>query len=474
MVASLWQAAGQSAVYRLARRLFNIGEEIMKQIRKRRIAAFLLMLILAGQEFSVDAAPTREEERQRCHSIQTDTNSLENWPQGPTVYAESAIVMDMDTGAILFGKQVDQKHYPASITKLLTVLVALENSKLTDQVEFSQDSVSFLEYGDAHIGMRPGEKISMEDALYGILYASANEVSYAVGESVGKLLGGDYNTFIQKMNDKMAELGCTGSHWTNTNGLHDEGHYTTAHDMALIASAVYQKEEFRKIMSDVSHTIPPTNLVNESRTFQQRHKMLWDSEPQYYEYCKGGKTGYTDQARTTLVTMADNGTSRLAAVVLYDFGEDAYADTRAMFDYVFGNFSPVSIHSQPVPENVQSFVDEDNHVLLPSGVTLQDLDTSFQICDVEQCRGTISYTYKGLDLGKAEVVFTSDYVKESIGKKNQESKPTPEKKTHSRGISWKTTIVAILFVVLFALVLYYTLVQVRRKRRRKYKDRRRM
>ena len=283
----------------------------------------------------------REIERQTAYAIPPDTNSLAGWPQGPSVYGDSAIVMDMDSGAIVYGKQIDKRHYPASITKLLTALVALENSQLTDEVLFSDDSVSFLEYGDAHIGMTPGEIISMEDAYYGMLLASANEVSYAVAENVGRLMGGDYNTFIQKMNDRSAELGCTGSHWMNANGLHDENHYTTAHDMALITSAVYQYDEYREVVQTLSHTIPPTNLVNESRTFQQNHKMLWPKNDNYYEYCTGGKTGYTDQARTTLVTTADNGNLRLAAVVLYDFGNDAYIDTRAMFDYVYNNFSKV-------------------------------------------------------------------------------------------------------------------------------------
>ena len=118
--------------------------------------------------------------------------------------------------------------------------MALENADPDDEVYFSEDSVSFLEYGDASIGMRPGEILSMNDALYGMLLASANEVSYAIAESVGKKMGGGFETFIQKMNERCEELGCTGSHWTNANGLHDENHYTTAHDMALIGSAVYQ------------------------------------------------------------------------------------------------------------------------------------------------------------------------------------------------------------------------------------------
>lgn len=396
----------------------------MGRVRKRILAAVLAacLAVMPAATVSavegvadVDPAVQRETERQTAYAIAPDTNSLAGWPQGPSVYGDSAIVMDMNSGAIVYGKQIDKTHYPASITKILTALVALENSELTDEVLFSEDSISFLEYGDAHIGMTPGEILSMEDALYGMLLASANEVAYAIAENVGKLMGGDYNTFIQKMNERSAELGCTGSHWTNPNGLHDDNHYTTAHDMALIASEVYQYDEFRMIVQTLSYTIPPTNLVNESRTFQQNHKMLWPQNANYYEYCTGGKTGYTDQARTTLVTMADNGELQLAAVVLYDFGSDAYVDTRAMFDYVFNNFAKVMLSSQEKPEEIDSYADNDAYVLLPSGIEFGDLEKQIEITDEQNREGTVTYTYQGQNVGSADVVLTKEYVAEATG-----------------------------------------------------------
>lgn len=394
----------------------------MGRVRRRILAAVLAAALAAAPSAAVRAdeetdAPMdqREIERQTAYAIPPDTNSLAGWPQGPIVYGDSAIVMDMDSGAIVYGKQIDKRHYPASITKLLTALVALENSQLTDEVLFSDDSVSFLEYGDAHIGMTPGEIISMEDAYYGMLLASANEVSYAVAENVGRLMGGDYNTFIQKMNDRSAELGCTGSHWMNANGLHDENHYTTAHDMALITSAVYQYDEYREVVQTLSYTIPPTNLVNESRTFQQNHKMLWPKNDNYYEYCTGGKTGYTDQARTTLVTTADNGNLRLAAVVLYDFGNDAYIDTRAMFDYVYNNFSKVMLADQETPEEIDAYSENDSYVLLPAGIEFGDLEKEIEITDEQSREGTVTYTYQGQKVGSAGVVLTKEYVMEQTG-----------------------------------------------------------
>lgn len=383
----------------------------------RRTAAAVLavsMTVLLAADVHADDTMTYEEALQAAYDIVPDTNNIRGWPQGPHVYGNSAVVVDMDSGAVLYGKKADERHYPASITKLMTALVALENSEPDDEVLFSQDSVSFLEYGDASIGMTPGEILSMNDAMYGMLLASANEVSYAIAESVGKLMGGDYNTFLQAMNDRAEELGCTDSHWMNANGLHNDQHYTTAHDMARIASAVYQFEEFRTVTQTLNYTIGPTNLVGESRTFQQNHKMLWPGNPNYYEYCTGGKTGYTDQSRTTLVTMADNGNMRLVAVLLQDDG-DVYADTRAMFDYVYSNFSKVQLKGQPKAEGISSYEDDAAYVVLPAGIDFSSLDSEITITDKKEGTGKITYFYEGQDVGSADVVLTPEYVKEQTG-----------------------------------------------------------
>ena len=383
----------------------------------RRTAAAVLavsMTVLLAADVHADDTMTYEEALQAAYDIVPDTNNIRGWPQGPHVYGNSAVVVDMDSGAVLYGKKADERHYPASITKLMTALVALENSEPDDEVLFSQDSVSFLEYGDASTGMTRGEILSMNDAMYGMVLASANGVSYAIGESVGELMGGDDNTFLQAMNDRAEELGCTDSHWMNANGLHNDQHYTTAHDMARIASAVYQFEEFRTVTQTLNYTIGPTNLVGESRTFQQNHKMLWPGNPNYYEYCTGGKTGYTDQSRTTLVTMADNGNMRLVAVLLQDDG-DVYADTRAMFDYVYSNFSKVQLKGQQKAEGISSYEDDAAYVVLPAGIDFSSLDSEITITDKKEGTGKVTYFYEGQDVGSADVVLTPEYVKEQTG-----------------------------------------------------------
>lgn len=443
----------------------------------RRTAAAVLavsMTVLLAADVHADDTMTYEEALQAAYDIVPDTNNIRGWPQGPHVYGNSAVVVDMDSGAVLYGKKADERHYPASITKLMTALVALENSEPDDEVLFSQDSVSFLEYGDASIGMTPGEILSMNDAMYGMLLASANEVSYAIAESVGKLMGGDYNTFLQAMNDRAEELGCTDSHWMNANGLHNDQHYTTAHDMARIASAVYQFEGFRTVTQTLNYTIGPTNLVGESRTFQQNHKMLWPGNPNYYEYCTGGKTGYTDQSRTTLVTMADNGNMRLVAVLLQDDG-DVYADTRAMFDYVYSNFSKVQLKGQQKAEGISSYEDDAAYVVLPAGIDFSSLDSEITITDKKEGTGKVTYFYEGQDVGSADVVLTPEYVKEQTGyditpritKKGSAQADTPKEEA---GLSLPVKIligagaaVVVLFLI-FCAVVRYILVKKRRRR----------
>lgn len=371
----------------------------------------------AEEKAAEEKAKAEAKEKEDSYNRQPESNSYKDWPKGPQVYADSAIVMDMESGAILYAKQADKQHYPASITKLMTTLVALENAELTDKVRFTEDSVSFLEWDDANIGMKPGEEISLKDALYGVLLASANEVSHAVAESVGaEHLGGDYDSFIAEMNRRAKELGCTGSHWVNANGLHDDEHYTTAHDMALIASAVYQQEEFRKIEETLEYKIGPTNITKEERVFQQNHKMLWPENAYYDKSCKAGKTGYTDQAKTTLVTMADNGKMHLAAVVLYDYGVDAYTDTRAMLDYAFDHFEKVPVNGTGNTDDIVAYQSKDPYVVLPKGADSSGVEQETVLTDQGIRSGRILYTYQGADVGHADVSVTEECYQRLSGK----------------------------------------------------------
>lgn len=345
----------------------------------------------APEKTPEELAAEEEARKNAIYETIPDSNNLPGWPEGPKVHAASAVVIDMESGAVLYAKSAEEQHFPASITKLMTTLVALETGEPDDIVTFTEDSISFLEPGDASIGMLAGEQLSLNDALRAVLLASANEVSYAVAESMGIKMGGTYQTFIDRMNERAIELGCTGSHWVNANGLHDDQHFTTAHDMARIAAAVYQYEPFHHFMGALEYTIGPTNLMNEPRTCWQNHKMLWPENEYYYEFCRGGKTGYTDQSGTTLVTMADNGQMRLAAVVMADYGIQAYEDTRAMLDYAFGNFTKVTIADKETSGDIEAFQDEGAYVVLPAGVDFTQLECQISAAETSAATGTLSF-----------------------------------------------------------------------------------
>lgn len=254
-----------------------------------------------------------------------------------------------------------------------------------------------MQWDDAQIGMKPGEEINMESALYGMLLASANEVSYAVAENVGRqYLNGGYTEFIEEMNRISQQLGCTGSNWVNANGLHDENHYTTAHDMARIAAAAYQNEEFRRLETTLEYKVPPTNLTAEERILDQNHKMLWPENYYYYANAKAGKTGYTDQSKTTLVTMAEENDMQLAAVVLHTYGVDAYTDTRAMYDYAFANFETLNLKEYETSSEIEDFENENAYAVVPKGVSFSELEKEYV---PDESGGTrrvlVEYSYQG-------------------------------------------------------------------------------
>ena len=242
-----------------------------------------------------DMTPEEREKKaeEDAYKMEIQSNGWKNWPKGPGTYGEAAIVMDAGTGSILYAKNIDEHEYPASITKVLTSLIALKYGNLSDKVTFSNDCISFMQPGDSSVGLKEGNVISLEQALYATLLASANEAAYAVAENVGKNAGHDYNWFIQQMNEECKSLGGNNSNFVNANGLHDDNHYTCARDMALIGREIWRYPEFLKICQEQSYKIPASDTTEE-HVFPQHHKMLIKENKNYYQYAVAGKTGYKD------------------------------------------------------------------------------------------------------------------------------------------------------------------------------------
>lgn len=442
--------------------------------------AMALVLFVSSFSMSAKAADIKEipaSEVDSVYNMQVDSNTWENWASGPQIYSESGIVMDMDSGAILYAKNIDDKHYPASITKVMTALVALQNYEMDETVKFTWDDIGFLEYGDAHIAIKEDEEVLMEDCMYGMLLASANEVSHAIGAH----MEGGYEAFLAEMNRVSEEIGCTNSNWMNTHGLHDPEHYTTVRDMAIIGAEVFQYEKFREITGTYQHIIPETAMTNEVRYVHQNHKMIRNGHQHYYEYCVGGKTGYTDQALTTLVTFATKDDMNLVAVVMrtHGGGNNAYKDTREMLEYAFNNFQKTSITTEMIGNDNIEAVSADSYLTLPEGVTKDQLTCLFtEPTELEDMTGEVVFYYGENPVGEAEATITEAYYKQLHSIKEEEPKQgDKETLVEKNGMPViLKVVIGILFVgvLLFAVLTIYVvckrkqLEKRRRLRRQKY------
>lgn len=425
----------------------------------------------AGQETDQEEELTEKEKREQMlkeiYDMPVQSNEIKGWPKGPGTYGDAAIVMDAGTGAILYAKNIDEHFYPASITKVLTALVALENGKFEDPVVVSEDCVSFLEPGDSSIGLKKGNEITLEQALYATLLASANEAAYAVGENVGKNAGHDYAWFLEQMNERCRELGGTNSNFANTNGLPDPDHYTCARDMALIGSEMFKYPEFFKIVQTMQYEIPASDTCQQ-HIFQQKHKMLNESSREYYKYAVGGKTGYTPDALNTLITMADKDGMQLVCVVLHTQSGHHYGDTRKLFDYGYKNFTKTPVEGNETSQDVGEILEEEGggYVLLPKGVEFADLEMELVPDDANDGKATLNYTYEGTLVGKARAKLSDQYINEHKAKIEKLDTGADDRDGQDRGMVEKI-VLAGLCVVWVVLVILFVRTILKRKRRRK-------
>lgn len=471
-------------------------------MKKRLLSVLLVAVLCLGMSMTSYAAPqiTPEEQppadltEEELKAFQTEqlkkyydmpiaTNDIKGWPQGPGTYGEAAIVMEVGTGAILYGKNVDDQHYPASITKVLTALIALENGQLSDSVTFSHDCVSFLQPGDSSVGLKENNVITLEQTLYATLLASANEAAYAVAENVGKNAGHDYQWFIEQMNARCKELGGSNSNFVNANGLHDENHYTSARDMALIGRELFKHPEFFEIVQTKQYEIPASDTCQQ-HIFQQKHKMLQPDNSNYYEYAIGGKTGYTSDALSALITMADNGNLKLVCVVLRTHGKNIYPDTTNLFNYAFDNFQKIAIKDQETSEDISENLEDASgencgYVVVPKGVEFSDLDMEMKVDKENNDEAVLTYTYEGSLVGSARAKVSEKYKKEhtaNIKKQEKNSDKNSDNKEDASGkksLTKKLIIVFIAVLLLLVLLFIIRLIQYRRRMKRKRRRRRR-
>ena len=393
----------------------KINRLFQKTCNKLTIITLGVCLVLSPV-MSVHAAPTAEELAIQRQNLPIQSNSYENWPDGPVVSAQSAIVMDVDTGAVLYAKNIDEKLYPASTTKIMTCLLAVENAQMNENVEFSYDAVFGVPRDGSNMGIDVGEILTMEDCLYGILVGSANEVAAAVGEHIG----GDTETFIQMMNDRATELGCKNTNFMNANGLHDDNHYTTAYDLALIARAFFSNDYLANIANTPRVHFEPTATQPDDFYLNNKNKLV-NGEIKY-EYYLGGKTGYTSDARQTLVSCAEKDGMRLVCVVMKEETPDQFNDTVTLFNYGFSNFKKVKVsevETKYTTTNTGFFeagqdifgssksilrLDENGYIVIPASAEFTDVESSIGYENLTENQvAIINYTYNDVFVGSVSV-----------------------------------------------------------------------
>lgn len=339
----------------------------------------------------------------------------------PDTSSSACLLMEESTGKILYSKNANSIMYPASTTKIMTAILTLENCKLSDTAVVSHNAVFSIPSGYSTASLVEGEVLTIEQLLNVLLIPSANDAAVVLAEHIA----GSVEAFSDMMNSKAVELGCLNTHFVNPNGIHNENHYSTAYDLALIGKYAMQFPTFKEISSKTRYTLPITNAYSkEDRIFNTTNDLIkpnYSSSPTnyYYKYATGGKTGYTDPAGQCIVATATKDNISLIAVTLHgDFTEDNLSqralDCKALFEYGFNNFSMVSIaqkgdvaSNMKVPNatkdssSLDLLYSDDIYAFVPNGFDTSSvtpnikLSSTFAPIAQDTVLGTISYDIDG-------------------------------------------------------------------------------
>ncbi len=353
--------------------------------------------------------------------VAVESNQITGWPQGPTVSARSAILMELETGTILYAKNIHNKEYPASITKILTTLIATEECAMDEMVTFSKDAIFDIDRGSNHVALDVGESITVEQCLNAILIRSANEASLGLAEHI---CSGPWEDFANIMNERAKELGALNSHFYNPNGLPNEDHYTTAYDMAMIGRAFFSNEILCNITTTRRLHIPPSDTQPDD-IIEYNQMSLIDGGKYEYEYLVGCKTGYTNDARSTLVSCAEKDGLKLICVVLRDEAPYQYEDTIALFEYGFANFRKLKVAEHDTKYKMEagsSFysgndilgnsspilsLNSSDYIVLPNTIEFSQTQSKISYDTPSETEAAIiQYTYEDWPVGTATVDFT--------------------------------------------------------------------
>lgn len=401
----------------------------------KKLTAILAAAIISFSSVtSVFAEPTQTPEP-TTETTSNDVIVMENsdLTAPDTSHAGAALLMDVNSGRIIYGKNIDKKMYPASTTKMMTAMLALESDKMGDTVTATYEALQSITLEDSHMGILIGEELSMTDLLNGMLIYSANDASNVIAVHIG----GSMEGFVEMMNAKAIELGMTNTHFENACGVHDDNHYTTATDLAILAKYCMQNKDFREIVKKPTYHIPPTNKYKMDRYLPTTNLFLSTARSAHHLYsaCTGIKTGTTEKAGHCLVSSAQHEDHMsLIAVVLncddLDVNANAYSYTisRSLFDFAFSNYESTIIKqpgsivgSESVKfskdgEWISLTIDSDVAALVPTGSDVsQDIvmEKTFSkelvapIAKGEEL-GVATFYYHGTEIGSAKLIAAND------------------------------------------------------------------
>ena len=404
---------------------YHFFHKFMNKCSHILMAAACAGCLFLDSSISASAITAEQEARlevQRGMEIQS--NQVSGWPTGPVVGAESAILMEAETGTILYAKNIHQPEYPASTTKILTALLASELCEMDETVAFSRKAVFDTPRDSSHIAMDVGQELTMEQSLNAVLIRSANEVAFAIAEHITGTT--NWEDFADMMNARAKELGCLNTHFVNPNGLPDENHYTTAYDLAMIGRAFFANEMLCKITLIRRLEIPASDKLPLQKLELNQMKIIPGGE-YAYKYLVGCKTGYTQDARSCLVSCAEKNGMKLICVVMRDENPYQYEDTISLFEYGFANFESVKAAQMETKYNINNTslfysgndifgssrpllaLNENDFIILPKTISFAETESNISYETTSDTQAAvIFYSYQDMPLGSVRVNFVVD------------------------------------------------------------------
>lgn len=384
----------------------------------RRLYKGVSAILISVFSFSLFLNPV-----QAGHVTQAVTSSSldANWPTGPSISSETAILIEATTGTILYEKDAHKQMYPASITKILTTLIATEMCELDERVTFTEEALATIPFDSSRIWVDRGNYMNMEDCLKAILVMSANDVAAGVAEHIG----GTLEAFADLMNERAEELGCLSSHFVNAHGYHDPDHYTTAYDMAQIGRVFFENDLLCTFAKERNFRHGPVEGQPKPINEWNSNKLLATREYEY-EYLVGAKTGYTSDAGQTLISCAQKDGMKLICVVMNAVKPGQYEDTITLFDFGFSNFTTANIY-----DNDKTYVSADSSyeidvvdvfgnsspllnmdrnsiIVLPKTANFADTTSYITMAgEDENCMATAHYQYGTHNIGTAQIYVTA-------------------------------------------------------------------